>query len=828
MEVTLRGLDNPFPYAAYADPEVDPTFIFERKSELKELKEASEDYLRSGTAQPRTGSPPVIVTGSSGAGKTYLLAMLYHRVESFAKLTSAKGEKVAPVRVFVRRPAKSFLETYKSHIFPQLKEILAERKPSIYNRWILSVIERTGEHGLLTPVDLEELRRDPDRIPSFDERELFRRDVLLQALDRDILERAPKSEIEDFLRVFRHVYDLPLQALALKWLGGNPLEPAEREALEVSGDVTTDREAINLILMMSNIFAYAGVKFFFFLDELDVLIKQPVSEDGKEDFQALLRGLLEELPKHAFVIFASLEEDFENLGVTVKTRLRHIHLTNLDREQASRFLDQYTRGTVNRSLQQILEPKALEILVHASHGNPRQLLSLAHVGFRLAKGRGVRRISPTLLAEAQSHVNQAGKQEVRAKIAEWLRDRKLAFAEDVTSHWDGHVVRLELALPNSQAPELAFYFLSAAYLQSEAHKSIEVLKNLRQARRAWSSLKSEILVVDGYVTRDVAAKLLDPFEQIIYYDPSRYRNDLDRALRRFSESGGRRTTRPVEPDKESETLSQLRHELEQRRIREEKFFEEIHALKKAVYKGAASPPEHRSWSQRLVESILGRPVKERTSRFITIYVLILIATSLFLIMYYLFQPYLALRQGPASLFSLKTEEERLSQRVLSWEEWDSWTAKFRDFTAELSRLQSCRDSLRGNARASLMGWLPPTLETTAFIDQVNFVIEGVDHGAIARTKVEDLSDAIRKVDEALVARNPELLVYRLSVANRLREETSEEVASVDRTFEEVAKVRGEISGTYLEYEQLIESHRRATSVICAKPQAKAQQIPPRS
>src|SRR6266849_4502694 len=236
MESPLSSLNvNPFPYAAYADPDVDPPFFVERKDEFSTLLDAAKYYLFSDSTRFHTLAPAVIVSGPSGAGKTYLLSMVYHRIVNLGlQRNSPNSSSPAPVRIFVRRPAESFLRTYKEQVFPDLRKVLTEAKPSIYKRWLISIVERTGEKGVLTEGTLEELRKDPEMIESLDKREIFRRDVLLQALDQDILNRAPKEDLQDFLTVFRHLGDTPLQHLALGWLGGMVLEPHDREALGVT------------------------------------------------------------------------------------------------------------------------------------------------------------------------------------------------------------------------------------------------------------------------------------------------------------------------------------------------------------------------------------------------------------------------------------------------------------------------------------------------------------------------------------------------------------------------------------------------------------------
>jgi hypothetical protein len=762
----------------------------------------------------RTATPATIVTGPSGAGKTYLLSMLYHRVAKIETGRSSTSIQPPPaVRIFVRRPAKSFLETYKDTIFPELKKIITETKPSIYNRWLFSIIERTGEHGVLTSGTLQELRKNPDLIESLDKRDLFRRDVLLQALDRDILERAPKEDVDDFLTVFRHLYDIPLQSLALRWLGGMPLEPAENEALQVGGQVDTNKRAINLILMMSNIFSCAGVPFFFFFDELDVLASQPVAQSDHEAFRGLLLGFIEDLPKYAFVILASLEEAFERLDLTVTTRLRHIRLTNLDARQASFLLDKYCRFGLNLSVDEILEPGASEILVEGSHGMPRQLLTLAHAGFEIAQKQRATRISAVMLAEAQTRVNQAGKLEVKRKVAEGLRKRGLIFAEDVTTELDGAGVQLDLAVPNGQAPILAFYFLSAAYLQSEARRSIDVLENLKRARQVWPSLNSEVLVVDGYLTRNVAARLLDDFEQIIYYDPAQFENDLERALRWFSERWERGLTRPPQPDRETEVISILRHELEQRKIREQDFYRELSDLKKAVREGMApSNREPRLWFQRLAESLFGWKVSYNIARLLGIYVLLIVATLAVIPVYFQILPFYLLRQQTSTIAAMRQEVRNLGQRAndLS-KELGPLGENVEGLAYELYAWQSCR--LR-ETPPSISELLPPSNKVDAFLSEVEEWKAARMELVGAQKKINDFSVSLSDLESALQARNTELFRYRLSSVSLAQEDAEQGLKQAENMIQQARSVRPDVGTFYSSWVDSVDKYRSKLNRLC--------------
>jgi hypothetical protein len=324
--------------------------------------------------------------------------------------------------------------------------------------------------------------------------------------------------------------------------------------------------------MLAIVLERARVPFFIFLDELDLLVNQSRDDEGRETFRSLLLTLLEDLPQYAFVVIAALEDSYDGMDSTVRSRVRSFKLSNLDVSQADKLLDTYVRVASAGRLEDILEdkPTALDIMVRSSGGNPRKLLSLAHFGYKRAQLSGRSAVSAPDLAEAQTDLNQLRSQDLKATVAKLLDGLHLSFAQDVRVGSAAVPLDIDFVVPDSVTPELAIYFLGAAYLQSEALKSINSLVARTRARELWPSLRAEILVVDGYVSRDVGSVLLTYFKYIVYFDPESFESRMRQYLRSFAAGTDKRGLSDS-PTQRKEDVGTLRREFGRRQSREESF-----------------------------------------------------------------------------------------------------------------------------------------------------------------------------------------------------------------------------------------------------------------
>ena len=670
MNKTLLGLENPFPYADHADPDVDPPVFVERNGEFAALRALAEDYLLLNRKGGHSVSPPIMVTGAPGAGKTYLLSALFHRTaKSRSVLSPGRDDPPTPFCLFVRRPLRSFLETYKISIIPEFKKLLTKTRPSVYNRWLLSIIERTGEKDVLTPETLLALRTNPDLISTLDKLEILRRDLLIHELEKDIKDRAPKEDVADFLMVFKQLYDQPLQDLAIKWLEGAKLTQSEMESLQVSSSLETDKRAINLLLMLSTILERAGIPFFFFLDELDLLANPQSSLDDRETFRSLLLTFLEELPRYAFVVIACLESSYQTFDSTVQTRVRHFRLSDLDRYHAILILDKYADFRVHRHLVEILSEDGVEMLVDSSGGNPRRLLSTAHIGFKRAQAAGEPQITSTHIAEAQLELNQTQSSDLKERVAKCLDELDLLFVQDVRREYKDGTLEIGFAVPDEVAPELAIYFLSAAYLQSEALKSVQALRARTKAREMWPSLRAEMLVVDGFVSREVSSQLLNYFAYTVFYEPTQFELKVLRSLRRFVASRAGSAAREISTQDRRETLSSLRHEYV-RREQLEKDLETDPSLETRRVQKDEKPNNENSiarWLRRVAEEYFGVQLETTRGRQLGLAIKCLLALLGTLAAYAsytrIIQPRLELYHDANILKQLTDKESKLDLRM---------------------------------------------------------------------------------------------------------------------------------------------------------------------
>jgi hypothetical protein len=370
-----------------------------------------------------------------------------------------------------------------------------------------------------------------------------------------------------------------------------------------------------------------------------------------------------------------------------------------------------------------------------------------------------------------------------------------------------------LALPDGEAPDLAFYFLSAAFMQSEAKRAIQILQNLKRARKAWPSLKSQVLVVDGYVTSEVSAKLLDSFEQVIYYDPIRFESDLVRSLRWFTQRQEKELVRPVHADRENELLSMLNYELDQRRAHEKSLYTQVSDLRRAVTEKPSNWNGPGSfWIQRVFASAFGLRISYSLARYVGVFMLFTLVALVVTPLYLQVHAFFLLRGQTATLASLDREFGDLQSKADALKsQIPTMDPDTKSLASDLSALERCRELHPFRLDSEL---LPLNKEVDEFLSAAEFVQTTNSQLDDAQAKIKQSSIDISELEKDLEGRNPNLFSYHVESARSDLRDVEMSLGGIPPTIPEARAAYSKVSSFYENWAVSFSRNQSKLATLC--------------
>jgi len=376
---------NPFP--SIGVPEEEPSFYIERENETVIIARALASSLRG-------SSTHLSIVAGYGNGKTHLLR--YIKKEIKKHLDKKNSEKI--LVGYIGSSGTSFREIYRCFMYDIGYDFFYELSWQIIGYTALKLIEKEKLNFTEEPKKVEAyLKRDLGSIKKLAEDGI----VILSSLIKETKEEfLPLVKWQDFLVAFLQLIMEETSLLAWRWISGDPTYSEQRRELGIVTSIDTDERALQIFMCIMRVLKTLGYDLIcLLLDEfesIEMLI--PLKR------QALLnsiRHLIDLNPGGLSLIIACTPETWSDVirdyHAFSERILKKMALKPLNEQKINTFVKEYLRScrTVDRNeLIQMLNKRkmniedpelypftneALKMLLEASQGNIRRMLSLCNI-----------------------------------------------------------------------------------------------------------------------------------------------------------------------------------------------------------------------------------------------------------------------------------------------------------------------------------------------------------------------------------------------------------------------------------------------------------------
>lgn len=380
---------NPFPYAGI--PEDNPEFCIDREIELEKIQECIGVSLGG-------SSTHLALIGNYGNGKTHILK--YVRSEINKQLTLSEFKAAAG---FVINPGQSFADIYRNFMHDLGIDFFKRAVWRIIGKIVISANKHDVFYKKVRRLSkiLRELQKKPEMVKKYvEEGHILLPAILGEA--RKILMSTVKSV--DIVNAFLQLVMDENYLLAWKWISGELTLHEQRKQIGVVTNIDKDHRALDAFLNIKSILRIAGIKLICVLiDEFENL--ESLSLPQKQNLLNSIRHLIDLNPNGLCIIIACTPETWKSIikeyHAFSERIFKEVLLKPLNEQTIKRFIAEYLnhyKGDQNANIEfnPPLYPfteDAINLILKASQGNVRRILSLCNLALDSACMEGAKEIT---------------------------------------------------------------------------------------------------------------------------------------------------------------------------------------------------------------------------------------------------------------------------------------------------------------------------------------------------------------------------------------------------------------------------------------------------
>lgn len=507
---------NPFPSSAvarYSDTASDVGFTTVATDAVRRGMTLLEQYARAGSVNGGDSSGGVVaIVGEYGTGKTHLALDL---------LFQASRHQPPIQSFYLDAPGDSFLRLYLERFLPRLgRRALRARVGEYYSDIVAEELE---DSPLTRPVaaDLRARSVDPVLV-------VRRLGLMESAFQERLIERlSAVTEDPSFGTALALFLRPEFEATVWEWLSGQPPDAVLAER-DIGARIDSDAKALQAIGVVALLLGGQRRRFVLVFDEMEKVIV-PVSGPGDEGTLSAFKRLFEIISKTgALLILCGLPEFLEALPDDARQRISVvIRPTRLTSDDAIRFIeDVQERSSGVRELKPF-SPDVARYLADLSGGNARRLVRLCFYAFQAASAGGTDVTRAIVREVAREQFELVSMEELRSAVVRVLDRSGLTFEMEKSFGSGRARVVSDFWVPASDsgcAIMLAQSVLQAA--DSDRLRKAGLL--VRQPKTG--APRSILLVVNGYLSEELAPALIDAFDRVLVHNLRSFEDDLAAAV----------------------------------------------------------------------------------------------------------------------------------------------------------------------------------------------------------------------------------------------------------------------------------------------------------
>ncbi|MGH3902812.1 MAG: hypothetical protein ACRDTE_01220 [Pseudonocardiaceae bacterium] len=469
-----------------------------------------DDYLSAAPeAQDTSGAGNVIaVVGDYGTGKTHLaIELLRH-----ARQNTDKNAHV----MYIDAQAASFVSLYRRFI-EELKEADVVRQAREYYTDV--VVEDLNSSELTVQI-AEHLRDDRDIDPrGVAERLGLGEATLLQEVQRR-LEKVTQNTA--FATAFTLMLRPGFQDAVWGWLSGSPPAPILVER-GISTAIATEEAALEAMGVFAVLYGHRNHRFVLVIDEVEKVLSGPNRPVGTA-LAAFKKLLTVFAGSRAFLVLAGVPDFLQALEDDVQQRIgRVVHMSALTADDARQFIIESQRQLFPDAGLEPFTPESVEYLIHLTEGVARKIIRLCYHAYRRATEEDGPVTPAMILDVARTHTNILSTEDVRARV-------RMILGREGWEHSTNHMLEPS---PSARLDEWVYIgdrgggcgiIVTDPVLDDD---DVEQLNQRALAIQSAAPGTRTLLVVNGYVAQDVAARLGEVFNvPPIAYDARSFEDDI--------------------------------------------------------------------------------------------------------------------------------------------------------------------------------------------------------------------------------------------------------------------------------------------------------------
>jgi len=459
-----------------------------------------------GTPEAADRGRIITVVGEAGTGKTHLALDLGHRAQRRA------GRDAHALYVNAGLSDTPFQELYSRFLNKVRPHDLREAVNRLYTDVVIKEMQASRmTERLALGLRRGELTAD-DVVGRFE----MSRSVYEQQLEDDLT--ALLQDDRDFARVLVLFREPQLDHLIWSWLTGSAPDAVMDRG--VTTQINSETLAIRAMGHLIRLLSVGGHGVFLMIDEAQLLLLGEHSPPDRARRQAGLRLLLDTLRSTgAFVTFCALPEFYDTVSEDVRQRLGpRILMSPFTVDETKEYVIRVNRhypdatGTGPGDSLAPFDTEALEAVVEASHGFPRQVISLLAHGYQRWKLEDRPVTAETIWDAAREHVVPVSSRQIRESVIAVLHRLGLDFQAD---HPVSNDVRVDfwVTKPQSTLPAWGVTVSGPIEVDEDEHRFLAAGRALKHSGGA-----ALLLVVNGDLSVDRRSRLTQALgvEPVVY------------------------------------------------------------------------------------------------------------------------------------------------------------------------------------------------------------------------------------------------------------------------------------------------------------------------
>jgi len=531
---------------------LDDRFITYERGTYIEARKELQDYLVSHSLFQSDSMRALGIKGEHGSGKSHLIRYLIQHVRYYSK------SKDIPIQqIVVTAESNDFLALYK-HIMSGIDFLTLK---SVHTALLGQVAQLQLKDGAVIDKVSEDLKNDPGRITRYIDDDLISISRLEENYIEKLKELTSHPDYESFLQAISYLQNSRLGKEAHRWLCGHKLDSLTAERIGVKRTIDDSKIANLALQFLISLFSLARKPLIIFIDQIERLIR-----DAEIETRRVNNGILKSLAEHSmsygtFLCLSGQNQGWDLLSKDFTGRVKLIELHNLTLNESLNLFkaylatDQdYDNYTTEKEIFPFSEEAIKEIL-RISNGNVRKTIGLAYKAFDISfEDNAV--IEGNTIKSASNYFQEFGyfdKLSVFEHVRTCLLKLNLPFKEKVfVSGWpDGEI---DIVIPSSKKPQAILEISDAVFQEEEVSEAIQFINNASLIKKKFPKV-SLILIVAGYLSREVMDRLSQVVNAFIVYNPETFTAEFTNIISHLSDDTNYQ--KPAKPEKQEIPNSQL-------------------------------------------------------------------------------------------------------------------------------------------------------------------------------------------------------------------------------------------------------------------------------